>query len=109
DASADKKVEITNGSLPSSGSFRILVNQGGNFYLSNTAQAAPPAGAFAQVIATGLTAASFSEICLLSCGPGNYVQPNVNSHPDFSSTGALMTFGVLFLSPGGSLAVGQTN
>jgi len=94
----------TTGTLPATSPFRILLEQGGNFYTASVDSIAPN-GSFQAVSGSDLTASDFSQICLITCGPGAFGNPG-NLGPDtpvalnFVNGGAI-TFGILYeASPG---------
>ena len=98
-ASADKYLSATNPPQTLSSGFRILAYQGGNYYMSSTSVPINQLGDWESISALGLTANSFNEICLVSCGTGGFANTSsfpAGSNPNFSASGGLITFGLLF-------------
>jgi hypothetical protein len=101
-ASADKEVLISGGSYPSASPFRLLLEQGGNFYLAQSNTTYSPNGTFVSESLSGLTASSFTQICLVSCNAGDYANTsNLGGDSPVALNlvnGGDITFGVLLLS-----------
>jgi hypothetical protein len=97
-ASADKDVTVTGISGTQEGnSLRILIQQNGNYYLaaiSEPAWTAPGTTGFQTFSVSGLSASSFVEINFANGFLTN------SAHPDFSSTGVEIFFGVDFQAQG---------
>lgn len=104
-ASADKSNTSTTGNA-----FPILIEQGGNYYLDSVSE--PIVAGFQHLSVTGLTASDFSQICLVSCGSGNYANPaNFSLSGDTAVAlnlinGGQIEFGVLVTA---HPAIGATN
>jgi hypothetical protein len=95
-ASADKSNTSSTGN-----SFQIVISQGGNYYLDSVSEPIV-SGVFQSISVSGLTASDFSQICLVSCGTGNYANPGTfDLSPDTAvalnlTDGGAIEFGVLF-------------
>jgi hypothetical protein len=98
DASSDKLITVSSGPFVS-GSFRILLEQGGNYY-TDAVDPMLANGSFQSFSASGLTATDFKQICLVACGSGNFDNPG-HLGPDSPVAlnfvnGGMIEFGVVF-------------
>jgi hypothetical protein len=71
---------------------RFLVEQDGLFYVSLTPAFLAPANQYMQISNSGLTSASFYQLCLVNCGTGNYGTEESSNGPNFA--GDPLTFGI---------------
>jgi hypothetical protein len=80
---------------------RVLLDQDGKYYLYMTPNSASgtTAGQYTNYAEDDLTAASFQQICLVSCVSGtfgNVISPTAT--PNLTSSGDAIIFGVLYIS-----------
>jgi hypothetical protein len=89
--SADREI-----SSSVSGAFHFVLEQGGNFFEYSSSSVSFTANTYTNFTSSSLTASNFDEICVVSCGTGNFgnvISPTAN--PNFSSSGSLITLGVV--------------
>jgi hypothetical protein len=91
-ASVDKDLTLNRSTTDFASNFYPLIEQGGNFYIASIAGGTINSGTttgYENISQTGLTASNFG---LYDFGTNSV--PDFDSNPDFSASGAPMTFGL---------------
>lgn len=108
--SVDRFITLTGGILGGTNNASALVLQNGNYYFDTVAGPTLIAGQYQTVSGTGLLASDFQ---LIDLSTGNI---DTTQHPDFSSSGGAIDFGILVrfghinaLPVGGNLDVREDN